>query len=116
MIDPQGRVKPTVAESVRTVCQANQWLEWLTVADADQILRGVLARTSPPEVVVALRYAQMVTFTPLQLTHSGDVVHHQRGTAPRSATGTALSNSRSCGRSANHISLICHTRPGESRR
>ena len=25
-------------------------------------------------------------------------------------------NLRSCGRSANHISLICHTRPGESRR
>jgi len=74
VIDPQGRVKPTVAESVRTVCQANQWLEWLTVVDADQILRGVLARTSAPEVVVALRYAQMVTFTPLQLTHSGDVV------------------------------------------
>ncbi len=74
VIDAQGRVKPSVAESVRTVCQANQWLEWLTVVDADQILRGVLARTSPPEVVVALRYAQMVTFTPLQLTHSEDVV------------------------------------------
>ncbi|MET0956138.1 MAG: hypothetical protein ABWY68_09320 [Cryobacterium sp.] len=29
-------------------------------------------------------------------------------------TGTV--NLRSCGRSANHISLIDHTRPGESRR
>jgi hypothetical protein len=74
VIDHQGRVKPSVAESVRTVCQAHQWLEWLTIVDADQILRGVLARNSPPEAVVALRYAQMVTFTPLQLTHSGDVV------------------------------------------
>lgn len=74
VIDTQGRVKPSVAVSVRTVCQANQWLEWLTVVDADQILRGVLARTTSAEVVVALRYAQMVTFTPLQLTHSGEVV------------------------------------------
>jgi hypothetical protein len=31
-----------------------------------------------------------------------------------SAVGTV--NLRSCGRSANHISLIGHTRPGESRR
>lgn len=74
VIDEQGRVKPSVAESVRTVCQATQWLEWFTVVDSDQILRGVLARTSPPEVVVALRYAQMVTFTPLQLTHSEAIV------------------------------------------
>ena len=75
VIDPQGRVNPSVAESVRTICQATQWMEWLTIIDADQILRGVLARTSPSEAgVVALRYAQMVTFTPLQLTHSGDVV------------------------------------------
>lgn len=74
VIDTQGRVNPSVAESVRTVCQTNQWLEWLTVVDADQILRGVLARTTSTEAVVALRYAQMVTFTPLQLTHSGEVV------------------------------------------
>jgi hypothetical protein len=74
VINDQGSVKPSVAESVRTVCQASQWLEWLTIVSADQILRGVLARTSPSESVVALRYAQMVTFTPLQLIHSEDVV------------------------------------------
>ena len=49
-------------------------MEWLTIVSAEKILRGVLARTSPPASVVALRYAQMVTFTPLQLTHSEDVV------------------------------------------
>ncbi len=75
VIDEHGRVKPSVAESIRTVCHATQWLEWYTVVDADQMLRGVLARTAAsPEAVVALRYAQMVTFTPLQLTHSEAVV------------------------------------------
>lgn len=74
VVDEQGRVKPSVAESVKTICQATQWLEWFTMIDPDQILRGVLARVSAPEVVVALRYAQMVTFTPLQLTHSEAVV------------------------------------------
>lgn len=74
VIDEQGRVKPSVAESIRTICQATQWLEWFTMIDPDQILRGVLARISGPEVVVALRYAQMITFTPLQLTHSEAIV------------------------------------------
>lgn len=74
VFDVQGHVKPSVAESIRVVCQAHQWLEWLTIVDQDQILRGVLARSTPPDAVVALRYAQMVTFTPLQLTHTESVV------------------------------------------
>ncbi|MDF2824693.1 MAG: putative DNA-binding protein [Mycobacterium sp.] len=74
VIDEQGRVKHSVAESIRTICQATQWLEWFTVVDPDQILRGVLARMAAPEAVVALRYAQMITFTPLQLTHSEALV------------------------------------------
>ena len=74
VIDDEGRVKPSVAESIRTVCQPRQWLEWFTVISADQMLRAVLARTDPPHAVVALRYAQMVTFTPLQLDHSESIV------------------------------------------
>lgn len=74
VIDSSGNVKPSAAHSIRTICQAPQWLEWLTVVDADQILRGVLARASDSAAVVALRYAQMITFTPLQLTHSEAVV------------------------------------------
>lgn len=74
VIDADGRVKPSIADAVRTVCQATQWLEWMTLVAPEQVLRGVLARTSPPDVVVALRYAQMVTFTPLQLTHSEAIV------------------------------------------
>lgn len=74
VIDVRGQVRSSVAQAVKTVCQARQWLEWYTIIDADQILRGVLARSSPPDAVVALRYAQMVTFTPLQLTHSEAIV------------------------------------------
>lgn len=74
VIDAIGQVKPSVAEAIQTVCQATQWLEWLTLVDPQQVLRGVLARTSPPDAVVALRYAQMITFTPLELTHSEAIV------------------------------------------
>ena len=74
IVDAHGQVKPSVAHAVKTVCQPRQWLEWLTIIDPQQILRGVLARSSPPDAVVALRYAQMVTFTPLQLTHSEAIV------------------------------------------
>lgn len=75
VLDEQGRVHPAVAESIRTVCQARQWLEWVTVIDADRILRGVLARTpASPAAVVALRYAQMVTFTPMQIDYSESLI------------------------------------------
>lgn len=74
VLDQQGSVIPAVASSVRGICQAGQWLEWLTIVDANQMLRGVLARTAADTAVVALRYAQMVTFTPLQLAHSEAIV------------------------------------------
>ncbi|OKH76728.1 secretion protein [Mycobacterium sp. SWH-M3] len=74
VIDDSLNVKPAAAHSIRTICQSSQWLEWLTIVDADQILRGVLARASDSAAVVALRYAQMITFTPLHLTHSEAVV------------------------------------------
>jgi len=74
ILDDQGCVRSTVAECIRVVCRARQWLEWLTMVDEDQVLRGVLARTSPPDAVAALRYAQMVTFTPLQVAYTESVV------------------------------------------
>ncbi|WP_231999613.1 ESX secretion-associated protein EspG [Mycobacterium sp. 1245852.3] len=74
VIDADGDIKPSVAQAVKTVCQPRQWLEWRTMIDPEQILRGVLARTSPPDAVVALRYAQMVTLTPMQVTHSEAIV------------------------------------------
>lgn len=74
VLDEHGRVHPTVADSIRAVCQARQWLEWVTVIDEDRILRGVLARTTSPVAVVALRYAQMLTFTAMQIDYSESLV------------------------------------------
>jgi hypothetical protein len=74
IMDEQGHVNPAIASAVVTACQPRQWLQWLTIIDSDQILRGVLARTSPPDAVVVLRYAQMVTLTPLQLSGSESLV------------------------------------------
>ncbi|PJE02614.1 MAG: ESX secretion-associated protein EspG [Mycobacterium sp.] len=74
VLDHRGQLNPSVAEAIRTACHPRQWLEWLTILGPDQILRGVLARTEPVQAVAVLRYAQMVTFTPLQLTDSEAIV------------------------------------------
>lgn len=74
ILDDQRSVRPTVAHCVRTVCHPRQWLEWLTIVDKDQILRGVLVRSTLTDAVVALRYAQMVTLTPLQIAYTESVV------------------------------------------
>jgi hypothetical protein len=74
ILDDQGRVRPAVAECIRVVCRAGQSLEWLTMVDEEQVLRGVLARAVPPDVVVALRYAQMVTLTPMHVTYTESIV------------------------------------------
>jgi hypothetical protein len=74
VLDEEGNVVPAIAAAVKTACQPRQWLQWLTIIDQDRILRGVLARTSPPDAVVVLRYAQMVTLTPLQLHGSESLV------------------------------------------
>lgn len=75
IIDAQENVHPAVAAAIRTVCHSHQWLEWLTVIDKDQILRGVLARTRVhSDAVVALRYAQMLTLTPMQVAYTEAIV------------------------------------------
>ena len=74
LIDDDGDVVPAIAAAVKTACQPRQWLQWRTIIDQDRILRGVLARTSPPDAVVVLRYAQMVTLTPLHLNGSESLV------------------------------------------
>lgn len=75
VIDSSGQVRPSVANAVRAVCRSAQRLEWLTIVDKNQILRSVLARTaSSTEVVCAQRYAQMVTFTPMEVTYTEALV------------------------------------------
>lgn len=75
IIDEHNQIHPAVAAAVRTVCRAEQTLEWLTILDADRIGRGVLARgTNRHDAVVALRYAQMITLTPMQLDYTEALV------------------------------------------
>lgn len=75
IIDGNDAIHPAVASSIRTICHPQHWLEWLTVVDENQILRGVLARGADPTAfVVALRYAQMLTLTPMHVTYTQAVV------------------------------------------
>ena len=63
-----------VAASVRAVCRARHWLEWVSVAGPDRVLRGVLARNPDGSAVAALRYAQMLTLTPLDVDYAESLV------------------------------------------
>lgn len=72
-----GVVRADVASWIRIVCASRQWLTWQVTrsGDPNAIGRGVLARTNEfPNVVVALRWAQMVTFTQLEIPYSEALV------------------------------------------
>lgn len=60
-----GEINPAVQQWIRTVCHADRWLELRYVgsaASAGDLLRGIVARRGG-QTVVALRNAQLVTFT-----------------------------------------------------
>jgi EspG family len=61
-------VDPAVAQWIRLVCRATQWLELRFVAGRDRMLRGLIAR-SGGRTVVALRTAELVTFTEMDIDH-----------------------------------------------
>jgi EspG family len=69
-----GDVNPAVAEWVRQVCFPDRWLDLRYVgsgeaAGADELLRGIIARRGDKtqKTVVALRNAQLVTFTAMDI-------------------------------------------------
>lgn len=63
-----GVVHPAVMRWIRTVCNAEQWLELRYVRGTDtELLRGIVARRAG-RTVVALRSGQLVTFTELDIT------------------------------------------------
>jgi hypothetical protein len=69
-----GAVNPTVAEWIRQVCFPNRWLDLRYVGSAeatgaDELLRGIIARRGDEtrKTVVALRSAQLVTFTAMDI-------------------------------------------------
>lgn len=77
VMSENGVVRTDVASWIRTVCASRQWLTWQITrsSDPNAIGRGVLARTDVfPNVVVALRWAQMVAFTPMEVAYSEALV------------------------------------------
>lgn len=64
-----GEINPAVRQWIRTVCHADRWLELRYVgsaASSGDLLRGVVARRDG-QTVVALRNAQLVTFTEVDI-------------------------------------------------
>jgi hypothetical protein len=66
-----GDVDPAVADWIRQVCFPDRWLDLRYVGSgeasgADELLRGIVARRGD-KTVVALRNAQLVTFTAMDI-------------------------------------------------
>jgi EspG family len=61
-------VDPMVSQWIRLVCRGTQWLELRFVAGRGRMLRGVVARGGG-RTVVALRTAELVTFTEMDIDH-----------------------------------------------
>lgn len=75
VVSPDGTVNSAVAEWIRVVCFPDRWLDLRYVGPAnggsDEMLRGIVARRDsggrPGRTVVALRNAQLVTFTAMDI-------------------------------------------------
>lgn len=86
LLSPEGRVHPAVADWIRVVCFPNQWLDLRYVgpgatSGSGDLLRGIVARRAGTngsaakisrtantcKTVVALRTAQLVTFTAMNI-------------------------------------------------
>lgn len=61
-------VEPAVAQWIRIVCRPSQWLELRFVAGGGAMLRGIVARNAAG-TVVALRTAELITFTAMDIDH-----------------------------------------------
>lgn len=73
-VAPNGSVEPAVAEWIRIVCYCERWLDLRYVRPpAGDLLRGVIARRGE-RTVVALRNAQLVTFTAMTVDHPETLV------------------------------------------
>ncbi len=71
MMSAGGEVNPAVAGWIRQVCFPDRWLDLRYVGSgqasgADELLRGIIARRGD-KTVVALRNAQLVTFTAMDI-------------------------------------------------
>jgi hypothetical protein len=70
MISADGAINSAVADWIRVVCFPERWLDLRYVGSAagggDELLRGIIARRGG-KTVVALRNAQLVTFTAMDI-------------------------------------------------
>lgn len=69
LLAPDGSVNPEVAEWIRVVCFPDRWLDLRYIgsgSSSEELLRGIVARRGQ-QTVVALRNAQLVTFTVMDI-------------------------------------------------
>jgi hypothetical protein len=74
MMSADGAVNPAVADWIRVVCFPDRWLDLRYVrsgvtSSATELLRGIVARRGDKtaKTIVALRNAQLVTFTAMEI-------------------------------------------------
>jgi hypothetical protein len=95
MMSEGGAVDPAVADWIRQVCFPDRWLDLRyvgsgTASGADELLRGIIARcgdethktAETQKTIVALRNAQLVTFTAMN-------IHDARALVPVLGVGLA---------------------------
>ena len=87
MMSADGAVNAAVADWIRVVCFPERWLDLRYVgsgaaAGGDDLLRGIIARRAATKTVVALRNAQLVTFTAMD-------IHDARALVPILGVGLA---------------------------
>ena len=89
MMSASGDVNPAVADWIRQVCVPDRWLDLRYVGSgqtsgADELLRGIIARRcgQTQKTIVALRNAQLVTFTAMD-------IHDARALVPVLGVGLA---------------------------
>jgi hypothetical protein len=89
MMSASGDVNPAVADWIRQVCFPDRWLDLRYVGSgqtsgADELLRGIIARRAgqTQKTIVALRNAQLVTFTAMD-------IHDARALVPVLGVGLA---------------------------
>lgn len=74
MMSQGGGVNPAVADWIRQVCFPDRWLDLRyvgsgAISGADELLRGIIVRRgdATQKTIVALRNAQLVTFTAMNI-------------------------------------------------
>ena len=77
LVSQSGAVNPTVADWIRVVCFPHRWLDLrylgpTVAAESGDLLRGIVAQRDgttgrTPKTIVALRSAQLITFTAMDI-------------------------------------------------